>query len=75
MYAIPIVALLVVIAIATVWTPVFALIVAVPLFLIFLAYVGLSRRADQKVDEPGGEPASGEGEAGGASGIWGEKKA
>ncbi len=73
MYVVPIVVLFVVIAIAAVWTPVFALVIAIPLFLLFLAYVGFSRRADQKVTPSSGEPASGEGEANG--GIWGEKKA
>lgn len=72
MYVVPIVVLFVVIVIATVWTPVFALVIAIPLFLLFLAYVGFSRRADQKVTPSSGEPASGEGEASG--GIWGEKK-
>jgi Sec-independent protein secretion pathway component TatC len=69
MYVIPIVAAIVIIAIATAWAPIFALIVAVPLFLLFLAYVGFSRRADQAVPAPGGEPASGQEESGG---IWGE---
>lgn len=72
MYVVPIVALAIVIAIAAVWTPVFALVIAIPLFLLFLAYVGFSHRADQKVTPSSGEPASGEGEASG--GIWGEKK-
>jgi Sec-independent protein secretion pathway component TatC len=71
-YVIPIIVLAVVIAISAVWTPVFALIIAIPLFLLFLAYVGFSRRADPKVTASSGEPASGEGEA--AGGIWGEKK-
>jgi hypothetical protein len=72
-YVIPIIVLAVVIAISAVWAPVFAFVIAIPLFLLFLAYVGFSRRADQKVTAPGGKPASGEGEA--AGGIWGEKKA
>jgi len=70
-YVIPIIVLALVIAIGAVWSPIFALIVAVPLFLIFLAYVGLSRRADQTARPPSGEPASGEGTAGG---VWGEKR-
>jgi len=71
-YVIPIVALALVILIAAVWSPIFALIIAVPLFLIFLAYVGFSRRADQAPPRSSGEPASGEGEGGG---VWGEKRA
>jgi hypothetical protein len=70
-YVIPIVVLALVIAIGAVWSPIFALVIAVPLFLIFLAYVGLSRRADQTTRPSSGEPASGEGEGGGA---WGEKR-
>ena len=42
-----------------------------PLFLIFLAYVGLSRRADQTTRPSSGEPVSGEGEGGG---LWGERR-
>jgi hypothetical protein len=71
-YVVPILVLLFVIAIAAVWSPIFALIVAVPLFVVFLAYVGLSRRSDERMDAPSGEPRSGEGEPGG--GIWGEER-
>ncbi|HWO15576.1 MAG TPA: hypothetical protein VNM89_02560 [Solirubrobacterales bacterium] len=63
MYVIPILAFALVIAIGTAWSPIFALIIAVPLFVLFLAYVGFSRRADEKVGRPSGEPASGEGES------------
>lgn len=73
-YVIPIFALMLVIAIAAVWSPIFALIIAVPLFVIFLAYVGFSRRADQKVSPSSGEPASGEGN-GDSTGMWGEGRA
>jgi len=71
LYVIPIVALALVIVIGTAWAPIFALIIAVPLFLIFLAYVGFSRRADQTQRQSSGEPASGEGDGGG---VWGEKR-
>jgi hypothetical protein len=70
-YAILIIVFAVVIAMASVWSPVFALVIAIPSFLLFLAYVGLSRRADEKVTAPTGKPATGEREA--AGGIWGEK--
>lgn len=73
MYVIPIIALVIVIAIGTAWAPIFAFIIAVPLFLLFLAYVGFSRRADQKAPAPGGAPTADEG--GATGGIWGEKKA
>jgi hypothetical protein len=75
MYVIPIIALALVIAIGAVWSPIFALIVAVPLFLLFLAYVGLSRRSDQVTQPSSGAPGSGEGEAENRAGIWGEKSA
>jgi hypothetical protein len=70
-YVIPIVVLALVIASGAVWSPIFALVIAVPLFLIFLAYVGFSRRADQTTPPSSGEPASGEGEG---SGVWGERR-
>jgi hypothetical protein len=70
-YVIPIVVLALVIVIGAVWSPIFALVIAVPLFLIFLAYVGFSRRADQTSPPSSGEPATGEGEGGG---IWGERR-
>jgi hypothetical protein len=70
-YVIPIVALALVVAIGAAWSPIFALIIAVPLFLIFLTYVGFSRRADQTARPSAGEPASGEGEGGG---VWGERR-
>jgi hypothetical protein len=70
-YVIPFVALLLVVAIGAVWSPIFALLIAVPLFLVFLGYVGFSRRADQTARPSSGEPVSGEGEAGG---VWGEKR-
>lgn len=71
MYVIPIIALVLIIAIGTAWSPIFAFVIAVPLFLLFLAYVGFSRRAGQTTTPPSGEPASGEGDSGG---IWGEKR-
>jgi FtsH-binding integral membrane protein len=73
MYFVPIVALLLVIVIASVWSPIFALIIAVPLFLVFLGYVGFSRRANQETSNPSGEPVSGEGGPAGG-GVWGERK-
>ena len=72
MYVIPIAVLALVIVIGAVWSPIFALLIAVPLFVLFLAYVGFSRRADETMRPSSGEPASGEGEAGGA---WGERRA
>ena len=45
MYVVPILVLTLVIVAGAVWSPVFALLIAVPLFALFLACVGLSRRA------------------------------
>jgi len=74
-YVILIIALVIVIAISSAWSPIFALIIAVPLFLLFLAYVGFSRRADEKIEAPRrGAPASGEGDSAPAhGGVWGER--
>jgi len=76
MYVVPILVLAFVIVIGAVWSPIFALIIAVPLFVLFLAYVGFSRRADETETGPSGAPVSGEGEGEHQhGGIWGEKSA
>lgn len=76
MYVVLILVLAFVIAIGAVWSPIFALIIAVPLFALFLAYVGFSRRADEKATGPSGAPVSGEGGSEHQhAGIWGEKDA
>lgn len=72
MYVVPLIALALIIVIAAVWSPIFALVIAVPAFVLFLAYVGMSRRSDQKTSRASGAPASGEGAPEG--GIWGEKR-
>jgi hypothetical protein len=74
MYAIPIVLLVVLALVATAWSPIFALIFAVPLFAVFLAYVGFRPRADEKVASPLGESSSSS-ESEASKGIWGEKRA
>ena len=75
MYAIPIALLILAALIATAWSPIFALIIAVPLFLAFLAFVGFKPRADEKIESPLGEsPDRSEGDDA-AGGIWGEKRA
>ena len=73
MYLIPVLVLALVLVIGTAWSPLFALVIAVPLFALFLGYVGFSRRADEKETGAGGPPVSGEGEHRG--GVWGEKSA
>jgi len=70
-YVILILALAFVIAIGAVWTPIFALIIAVPLFVLFLVYVGLSRNSDERTGRPvSPEARSAEREGG----IWGEER-
>jgi len=75
MYVVPIVVLALVIALGSFWSPIFALIIAVPLFALFLAYVGLSRRSDQKADLAREAPGRGEETHEPHGGIWGEKSA
>ncbi|HEX3735881.1 MAG TPA: hypothetical protein VHU86_12105 [Solirubrobacterales bacterium] len=75
MYFIPLIVLIVIALIATAWTPIFGVIIFVVGFVLFLAYVGFSRRSDQEVapPQPGAEvsPATVENEAEG--GLWGER--
>jgi hypothetical protein len=79
-YVIPLVVLAVVIAIGTAWSPIFALIIAVPAFVLFLAYVGLSRRSDEEpapsAAPAGTRDAAEETEGTQTSGgLWGERRA
>jgi len=75
MYAIPIALLIVAALIATAWSPIFALIVSVPLFLAFLAFIGFRPRADENIESPLGESPSRSDGDDAAGGIWGEKRA
>ncbi|HMJ74099.1 MAG TPA: hypothetical protein VK471_12150 [Solirubrobacterales bacterium] len=72
MYVIPLIVLVVLALIAVAWSPIFALIVAVPAFILFLAYVGISRRADEKVKPPVGPSRTVESDN--PKGIWGEPR-
>jgi hypothetical protein len=72
MYLIPLLALALVIVIGVIWSPVFALIIAVPAFLAFLAYVGLKPRSDEKVDAP--RASAGRFEDDTHTGAWGEPR-
>lgn len=74
MYAIPLVLLIVLALIAVAWSPLFALIVFVPAFIAFLAYVGMSRRADQKVAPPQAAATGPSHEDGSDTGLWGERR-
>jgi Sec-independent protein secretion pathway component TatC len=73
MYVVLILVLAFVIAIGTVWAPIFALIIAVPLFVLFLVFVGFSRRSDETETGSSGAPVTGEGGDPQHGGIWGEK--
>ena len=52
MYVIPLIAIVILALIAVAWSPIFALIIFAILFVLFLAYVGVSRQADQKGTTP-----------------------
>ena len=75
MYVIPLV-ILVVVALVGVWaSPIFAVIIAVPLFGAFLAYVAFAPRADQGTQEPAvpGQPAQPKSRSR-TEGAWGEQQ-
>lgn len=72
MYAIPLIVIVVLALIATAWSPILALIVAVPAFVLFLAYVGVRRRADERIEPPTG--SAGKYESDTPKGIWGEPR-
>jgi positive regulator of sigma E activity len=52
MYVIPLITIILLAIIAVAWSPIFAVILFAIFFLLFLAYVGLSRRADQEGATP-----------------------
>jgi hypothetical protein len=75
MYVIPLVIVILIALVATAWTPIFALIIALPLFLAFLGYVGMRRRADQTIATPTpGPEATGATESDTPKGAWGEPR-
>ena len=74
MYLIPIALIILLALIAVAWSPIFALIFFAIGFVVFLGYVGLSRRADEKVappERPGRRPQH---ENDVPTGPWGERK-
>jgi hypothetical protein len=73
MYAIPIAILILAALIATAWSPVFALVIAVPLILVFFAYIGFRPRADEQVKSPLGEAAPSTG-ADRSESPWGDER-
>jgi hypothetical protein len=74
MYLIPIALIILLALIAVAWSPIFALIFFAIGFVVFLGYVGLSRRADEKVappERPGRQPQH---ENDVPTGPWGERR-
>lgn len=74
MYVIPIVAVVVLALIAVAWSPIFALIFFAIFMVGFFAFIGISRRPDQKMvphQRPGNDvtPAADE-----DAGLWGERR-
>jgi hypothetical protein len=79
-YVIPIIVLALIVVVGTAWSPIFALIIAVPAFALFLAYVGMSRRTDEKAPPPNApagtrDAAEEEDRSGPSGGLWGERRA
>jgi len=74
MYVIPIAVFIILALIAVAWSPIFALIIFVPAFIAFLAYVGMSRRADQKITPPQAPNVGPSHEDGTDTGLWGERR-
>jgi len=72
MYVIPLIALVVLALAAAFWSPLFALLIAVPLFIGFLAYVGLHPRADETLETPSGPSRTVESDT--PKGAWGEPR-
>lgn len=57
MYVIPLALIVLLAIVAVAWSPIFAVLIAAVGFVVFLAYVGISRRADQTVGTPGARAA------------------
>lgn len=72
MYAVPLVTVVLLAMVAVAWSPILALIVAVPAFLLFLAYVGMRSRADENLEPPTGTAGKYEDDT--PKGIWGEPR-
>jgi hypothetical protein len=72
MYTIPLAVLVVLALIAVAWSPLLALAIAVPAFVIFLAYVGMKPRADEKIEPPTGTAGKYEDDT--PKGLWGEPR-
>lgn len=57
MYVIPLILIVFLAVVAVAWSPIFAVLIAAVGFMVFLLYVGVSRRADQTVGPPGARAA------------------
>jgi len=57
------------IALSILASPLLAALLAIPLFLAFLVYVGLSRRADEPAAGEASTPRTGDS----SGGVWGER--
>jgi hypothetical protein len=74
MYAIPIALIVLAALIATAWSPLFALLIAIPLFVAFLAFVGFRPRADEKIEAPQSAAGRRTEESDVPKGAWGEPR-
>ena len=72
MYTIPLVSIVILALIAVAWSPLFALIFAVPAFLAFLVFVGMRPRSDEKIEPPTGRAGKYEDDT--PKGAWGEPR-
>lgn len=72
MYAIPLAVVVLLALIAVAWSPLLALVIAVPAFVLFLAYSGVKPRADEKMEPPTGTAGKYEDET--PKGAWGEPR-
>jgi hypothetical protein len=72
MYWIPLLVIVFLAVIAVAWTPLFALIIAVPAFIAFLIYVAMQRNSDERVSPPTGSAEKYEDET--PTGPWGERR-
>jgi hypothetical protein len=73
MYVIPIVVLVILALVAVAWAPIFAVIAFAVLFALFLAYVGLRPRADERIEPPTGSAGKYQDDT--PKGAWGEPRA
>ncbi|HEV2857303.1 MAG TPA: hypothetical protein VGW80_02740 [Solirubrobacterales bacterium] len=74
MYLIPIALIILLALIAVAWSPIFALIIFVIGFVVFLGYAASKPRADEKLappEQPGPQPHN---EDDTPTGIWGERR-